>query len=66
MNNQQHDKLAIVNNKVAEMIDNLQRGNFKIVICDDGKERDVTTDNVKTFQYIQHLLESVISQSNGV
>ena len=56
------DNLVLVNQKIMNMIDNLQRGNFQIIMLDDGQPKDVTADNIKSLQMIEHMLESVIAQ----
>jgi hypothetical protein len=35
---------------IQAMIENLQAGSFRIVICDDGAERDVTAENIENLK----------------
>ena len=34
-------------NPIKNMIENLEAGNFKVIITDDGQPRDVTQDNIE-------------------
>lgn len=62
MKSTQLDKTAMVIQKLLNTIDNLQRGHFKIVIVDDGTERDVTKENIKSLSIMVNMLQSVLDE----
>lgn len=37
-------------NGIKSIIANLEAGAFKVIICDDGKERDVTAENIENLK----------------
>lgn len=61
MKTSQIDRIVLVNQKVLNMIDNLERGEFKIIMIDEGQEVDVTKDNIKTLARITNELQSVLN-----
>lgn len=64
MNTKQIGDIAIVINRLMAITQNLESGNFKIVICDDGAERDVTKDNIKTIAALKNRLQAVLDEHN--
>ena len=60
MTSTQYDQLIKVNTRLLAIIQNLESGNFSIMINDDGESRDVTKDNIKNFQFMQKYIESAL------